>query len=337
MNGTVSTSTVTGALRLMVFLPALNEQATVGQTISHIPRRMPGVGHVDVLVVDDGSTDGTVAAAKAAGARVVSHNVRRGLGAAFQTALGAALQTDADLIVSIDADGQFDPQTIPQLIEPVVAGVADFTTASRFADPALTPRMPAAKLWGNHMMARLISRLVRQRFYDVSCGMRCYNRRAAMSLNTIGSFTYTQEVFLNLAFKGLRMMEVPIRVEGVRRHGVSRVARSLWSYGFNTLWIIFRCYRDYRPMRFFGRAALMMMIPGAMLELGLLAHYLAVGHWAGMIWAGFAGATLFFLGLVLLCMGIIGDMLDRHRIYLEEMLYHVRSTQHDASRRREDS
>jgi hypothetical protein len=174
-------------------------------------------------------------------------------------------------------------------------------------------------------MSRLISRLVGQRFYDVSCGMRCYNRRAAMSLNAIGEFTYTQEVFLNLAFKGLRMVEVPIRVQGVRRHGKSRVANSLWRYGANTLWIIFRCYRDYRPMRFFGRLAALFMIPGLALEIFLLVHRITTGGFKGQIWAGFTGAGLFLLGLIMLLMGIIGDMLDRHRIYLEEILYHLRS------------
>jgi hypothetical protein len=115
--------------------------------------------------------------------------------------------------------------------------------------------MPAVKLRGNQIMSRLISRMIGQRFYDVSCGMRCYNRRAAMNLNTIGAFTYTQEVFLNLAYKRLRMVEVPIKVHGRRKHGTSRVAGNVFKYAFNAMGIIFRCYRDYRPMRFFGRLA----------------------------------------------------------------------------------
>jgi glycosyltransferase involved in cell wall biosynthesis len=321
-----STKSPSAGLRLVVILPALNEQATVGDVIRRIPSRIAGVADVRALVVDDGSSDATQAEAEAAGAKVVSHGRRRGVGAAFQTGIGQALEMGADLIVSIDADGQFDPATIPTLIAPVVAGDADFATASRFADPRLAPKMPPIKRWGNRMMSRLVSHLAGQRFHDVSCGMRCYNRAAALSLNAIAAFTYTQEVFLNLAFKGLRIVEVPIPVEGVRRHGDSRVANNLWRYGVNTLWILFRCYRDYRPMRLFGGMALAMMVPAVLLEVFLLVHYLRTGSFSPHKWAGFTGAALLTLGLLSLLMGLLGDMLDRHRIYLEEVLYHVRKS-----------
>ena len=146
-----------------------------------------------------------------------------------------------------------------------------------------------------------------------------------MHLNPIASFTYTQEVLLNLAYKKLRMVEVPLRIQGVRTHGKSRVASSLWRYGVNTLAIIFRCYRDYYPMRFFGRLAAAMIVPGLALELFLLGHYMLTGQFSPHKWAGFTGAALFVLGLLLLMMGLVGDMLNRHRMYLEELLYHVRN------------
>jgi len=309
---------------LVVIMPALNEEATVADIVRGVPDAIDGIDSIDVLVIDDGSSDKTASLAAAAGAAVVSHRHRQGVGAAFQTGLAGALEMGADLIVNIDADGQFDPKTIPDLVAPVLSGRADFATASRFADPRLTPEMSRLKIWGNHMMSRLISRLVRQKFHDVSCGMRCYNRRAAMSLNTIGTFTYTQEVFLNLAYKHLRMVEVPIRVRGRRRHGRSRVAGNLLRYAYNTLDIIFRCYRDYKPMRFFGRIALALALPGLALEAFLLVHYLRTGAFSPHKWAGFAGLGLVVLGLVFTLMGVIGDMLKRHRIYLEEILYHMR-------------
>ncbi|MFA6133633.1 MAG: glycosyltransferase family 2 protein [Phycisphaerae bacterium] len=311
-------------LNLVVMIPALNEQETIADVIRAIPAEIPGVRTIRAVVIDDGSTDSTGQRSLAVGARVVRHGARKGVGAAFQTGIAEALALGANLIVSIDADGQFDPQTIPDLVAPVVAGEADFTTASRFADPALTPEMPAMKLWGNRMMSRLISRLIGQRFHDVSCGMRCYNHRAAISLNTIGSFTYTQEVFLNLAFKRLRMLEVPIRVQGQRTHGKSRVAGNLWRYAINTSTIILRAYRDYCPMRFFGKLALAAILPAIALEIFLLVHYLLTGALSPHKWAGFTGAVLFALGLLSLHMGIIGDMLNRHRIYLEEVLYFQR-------------
>jgi glycosyltransferase involved in cell wall biosynthesis len=309
---------------LLVAIPALDEEGTVGSAIRGIPRDLPGVARVEVLVVDDGSCDRTGAEAEAAGARVVRHESPRGVGAAFGTALRYAVDAGVDLIVSIDADGQFDPGDIPALIEPVCSGRADFSSASRFKDPTLIPRMPFMKRWGNGVMSRVVSRLTGQTFHDVSCGMRCYNRRAAMSLNPIGRFTYTQEVFLNLAFKQLRIAEVPVAVRGEREYGRSRVAGNLWRYALNTSGIIFRCCRDYRPMLFFGSMALVLAVAG----LGLLAflgvHYLNTGVFSPHKWAGFSGAASLVLASLVFFIGLIGDMLNRHRIYLEELLYRER-------------
>jgi len=231
-------SAPTAGLGLLVVIPALNEERTVAEVIRGIPQDLAGVASVEVLVVDDGSTDRTAEEAAAAGALVIRHPTPRGVGASFASSLRYAIDRGADLVVSIDADGQFDPADIRALIRPVVADEADFATASRFADPALVPRMPALKLWGNRAMARLVSRLAGQSFHDVSCGMRCYGRRALLSLNPMGRFTYTQEVFLNLAFKQLRIVEVPVAVRGEREFGESRVAGNLWTYAFKTSGII---------------------------------------------------------------------------------------------------
>lgn len=318
---------------LLVAMPALNEEATVAQVIRAVPRSIPGIDRVEVLVVNDGSTDRTAEEAVEAGAYVIHHARPRGVGAAFQSALSYGIDRGADLIVSIDSDGQFDAGDIPTLVKPVLNGEADFATASRFKDPLLTPQMPGMKRWGNRMMSRLVSRLTGQTFHDVSCGFRCYGRRAALNLHLMGRFTYTQEVFMNLAFKQLRIVEVPVRVRGVREHGTSRVASSLLNYALNTSRIIFRCYRDYHPLRFFGAIALLLMLPAAGLGLFLLWHYVTTGSFSPHKWAGFTGAALLVLGLLMVHVGLIGDMLNRHRVYLEEILYRQRteSTRNDTS------
>jgi glycosyltransferase involved in cell wall biosynthesis len=311
-------------MKLFVAIPALNEEKTIARVIAGIPRDMPGVMAVRVVVVNDGSTDATAALATAEGATVLAHPVPRGVGAAFHTALAYVIQQDGDLLVTIDADGQFNPADIPTLIAPVVSGQAEFATASRFKDPSLVPVMPGVKLWGNRMMSRLVSTLTDGTYYDVSCGMRCYSKRAMLSLNLLGKFTYTQEVFLNLAFKGLRIAEVPIKVRGEREFGKSRVASNLWQYATKTSGIIFRCYRDYRPLRFFGRIALALVVPAVLLEVFFFGHYLWTGAFSPHKWAGFTGMALALLGLMMFYMGLMGDMLNRHRVYLEEILYRLR-------------
>ncbi len=317
-----------GAL-LLVTIPALNEEATVGEVVGGVPRQIPGVSRIEMVVVDDGSDDATGARAAEAGARVIRHARPRGVGAAFHSGLACGIERGADLIVSIDADGQFDPADIPALIAPVLSGEADFTSASRFADPALVPEMPAAKLWGNRMMSRLISRLAGQRFHDVSCGMRCYSRAAALQLHLLGEFTYTQEAFLNLAFKRMRIVEVPLRVRGEREFGDSRVAGNLWRYALRTAQIIFRSYRDYHPLRFFGGAALVLLAPAALLAGFLGLHYLETGQFSPHKWAGFVAIALAALALLIAQIGVIGDMLNRHRVYLEELLQRQRADRSD--------
>jgi glycosyltransferase involved in cell wall biosynthesis len=311
-------------LRLLVILPALNEAKTVASVIRGIPKPIPGIREIEVLVVDDGSTDATAQEAHNAGARVIRHSATMGVGAAFATGIRYAVDASADVILTIDADGQFDPADIPTLTRPVIERRADFASASRFADPTLTPEMPALKRWGNRMMARLVSRLTGQTFYDVSCGMRCYSRRAALALNPMGQFTYTQEVFLNLAFKQLSIVEVPLAIRGEREHGESRVAKNLWRYALNTSGIIFRSYRDYKPMLFFGAIAALAFLLAGGLGGSLTIPYLASGSFSPHKWAGFGSAAAAIFGLLLLFMGVLGDMLNRHRIYLEELLYRQR-------------
>jgi hypothetical protein len=174
------------------------------------------------------------------------------------------------------------------------------------------------------MMSRLISRLAGQTFYDVSCGMRCYSRSAALQLHPLGRFTYTQETLLNLAFKQLRIAEIPIAVRGERAFGHSRVANNLWRYAVQSVQIILRCYRDYHPLRFFGGIALVLMLPATGLGVFLIAHYLSSGALTPYTWAGFAAAALTALSVLMIHLGLIGDMMSLHRIYLEELLYRDR-------------
>ena len=296
----------------------------MGQVVRGVPRAIPGIRTVEVLVVDDGSADGTAGEARKAGAQVLHHPVPRGVGSAFHSALAYALEQRADLFVSIDADGQFDPADIPALVAPVVGGQADFTTASRFKDPALTPEMPALKRWGNRMMSRLISRLSGQTFHDVSCGMRCYSRRAALQLYPLARFTYTQEVFLNLVSRQLRIVEVPVRVRGERKFGRSRVADSLWRYALRTALIIVRVYRDYWPLRFFGALALGLLGLTAGLGGFFLLHYTRTGQFRPHTWAAAGACVSLGLAALMIHMGLVGDMLNRHRVYLEELLWRQR-------------
>src|SRR3954469_8301898 len=244
------------SMKLVVTIPALNEEKTIYQVVSGVPRDIPGVTEVEVIVVNDGSTDGTVKEALRAGAIVVTLPGKGGLGHVFRTGLERAMRRGADVIVNIDGDGQFNPADIRKLIAPILDDHADFVTCTRFADPALRPKMPIIKYYGNQWVTSMINWICGgTKFTDVSCGFRAFNREAAYRLTLFGRFTYTQECFIDLFSKGLRMAEVPLKVRGVREHGKSRIASSIVKYATNSFPIILRAMRDIQPLKFFGGIA----------------------------------------------------------------------------------
>lgn len=310
--------------RLLVMMPALNEAATLQQVISRIPRDIPGIDEVSVLVVDDGSTDDTARLAVASGASVLSHGRNRGVGAAMQSGLDEAVRRGVDFAINIDSDGQFRPEDIPTLLAPVLSGQADFATASRFADHALIPEMPAVKRFGNWGMSLLVSAIVGKRFHDVSCGFRCYSRECMLNLHLSGEFTYTQESFLAINGKGMRMVEVPLPVRGVREHGQSRVASNLWRYATRTSRIIYTWVRDYAPGMLFNTSAVVFLLVALGLAGFFFGHYFAAGAFSPHLWAGFLAAFFFGLAAFTFALGQVAIMIARLRQLQEKQLYLLR-------------
>ena len=313
--------------RVVVIVPAFNEERTVGRVVRGALDVLPAAGMEGrVVVVDDGSTDRTADVAREAGAEVISLGANHGVGQAFRTGLDRSLRLGADYVLNMDADGQFDPASIPALLDPLLKGEADVALGSRFADPRLVPEMPRVKRWGNRWMSRIISHIAGQRFHDVSCGFRAYTREAALRLNLWGAFTYTQEAILDMAVKGMRIREVPIRVRGVREFGTSRVASNLWRYGWRTLKIILATFRDYWPLQFFGWIGTALVMPGVLLWCFLLWHRVRSGGFHPHIWTGFVGAAFVASGALVWLLGIMAEMLKRIRLNQEEILFHLRSS-----------
>lgn len=310
--------------KLVVIIPALDEARTIADVIKKIPTRYNGINETEIIVVDDGSTDATAQLARAAGATVVSHQQNLGVGAAFHTGLSAALAAGADIIVNIDADGQFNPADIPTLIVPIQEGKAGFVTTTRFRKKEFMPAMPKVKRWGNKMMTRLINMLTGNRFTDVSCGFRAYSRNTALKLTLFGKFTYTQETFIDLAFKKVAMKEIPLRVRGEREFGHSRVASNLWRYAIKSATIIFRAARDQYSFYLFGVPGIIMTLLGAAASIFVLVHYLIAGQTYPYRSLVPAAAGLLTVGFLLFALSMIADMQHRNRLLLEELLYHAR-------------
>src|SRR3989304_2079715 len=204
-----------------------------------IPRKIMGIEKVEVLVVNDGSADKTV-----------SHKRNSGVGAAFMTGVRNAILMNADIVVTVDADSQFDSGQIPELIVPILNQQADVVIGSRFQNkkPANIPRI---KYVGNNIFSKLVSWVVGQRFTDTQTGFRAYSKEALLNISVVNDFTYTQEALIDLKFKDLRIIEVPVSViyDDKRK---SRVVKNIFSYTSRALSIIIRTLMYHRPIFSFG-------------------------------------------------------------------------------------
>lgn len=330
--GSVSTK----PLRAIISVPAYNEEATIVDVLRALPSTVPGVSEAVRLVVDDGSTDRTADLAEREGVSVIRHPRNLGVGKAFRTAVNRALESGADILLTVDGDGQFDPRQIANLAAPIIAGRADVVTGGRFSGAGRPPGMPRVKYWGNLWVAWLVRLFSGAELADVSCGFRAYSREALLQLNLFASFTYTQETILDLAFKEARIEEVPVDVKyfSGRR---SRVAGSIFRYAINSAKIIARTVRDFRPFQFFGTIGLAVFLVGLTLDLWLAAHYVRTGNFSPYKVVGFVGGALNITGILLAGVGLLADMLTHIRINQERILYFHKKRTFEGREHDEDS
>jgi len=310
--------------KLVITIPAFNEEKSISWVLDGIPRKIEGIDTIDIIVINDGSTDQTEKAAKKKGAEVISHPYNLGLGVSFQKGIQRALELGADIVVNIDADGQFDPSDISKLVFPVLKGEADVVTATRFKSPDHHPDISKIKEFGNKLMSLIISKITGKKFYDVSCGFRAYSREATLRMNLFGKFTYTQETFIDLASKNISIIEIPVRVRGERKFGKSKVSSNLFKYGFNTLRIILSAFRDYKPLRMMFFVSLFFIVVGVFSGSFFLIHYIRAHAFKPHTWAGFLSFSSFILALFMVIVGIFLEMFSRMRMNQEQLLYFAR-------------
>ena len=316
-------------MKLIIIIPAYNEEDSIKSVIKGIPQNIDGITGKEVIVIDDGSTDNTARVSREAGAFVVSHKENQGVGATFQTGIMEALKRGADIVVNIDGDGQFDSADISKLIEPILKNEADLVTGSRFINREFIPQnMPKIKICGNRMVSRVVSWLINKKFYDVTCGFRAYSKEAALNLNLFGKFTYTQETLLELSFKGLRVMEVPLKIQYFSERK-SRVTKNLFNYIWQIFKIILRTFRDYKPLKFFGTIGFLIFLAGLCLDIFILMYHLETGSFTPYKSVAFMGGFLNAVGMGVFILGMVADMLLRIRMNQEKMLYFQKKKLYD--------
>jgi len=306
-------------MKLIVQIPCLNEEASLPETLRAIPRTIPGIDQVEVLIVDDGSTDRTVEVARAHGANhVVRFTRRKGLAAAFMAGLDASLKLGADVIVNTDADNQYPGHEIPRLLAPILAGEADMVVGDRgVAD--LEHFSPTKRL-----LQRLGSWVVRKvsgtSIGDATSGFRALTREAALRINIVSEFTYTLESIIQAGKKKLAIAHLPIQARETRP---SRLFGSTWEYLKRSAATILRIYAMYEPFRVFVVLGSLLLLAGSGLGLRY-AWFWWMGDIRGHLQSAILSVLLLIMGLFTMQWGLMADLVASNRKLLEDLLYRVR-------------
>jgi glycosyltransferase involved in cell wall biosynthesis len=308
-------------MKLIIQIPCLNEEETLPGTLADLPREVKGFETVEWLIVDDGSTDRTIAVAREHG---VDHVVRltnnKGLASGFQAGLDAALKLGADVIVNTDADNQYFGGDIPKLVEPILRGDADMVVGDRKV-MTIEHFSPLKK-----MLQRLGSWVVRRasetEVPDTTSGFRAYNREAALAMQVVSNYTYTLETIIQAGKMLIAVDHVPVATNAKTRE--SRLFPSMWSYIRRNGVSIFRVYSMYEPLRVFMTGAIIIGLI-ALVVWGRFFYFFAFeGEGSGHVQSLILGAVLFNAAMLLAALGIIGDLLSGQRIMLQRTFERVR-------------
>ena len=306
--------------KLVITIPAYNEEATIEQVIREIPKKIKGIDKIQVLVIDDGSTDRTAEKAKRAGAVVLSNKKNIGLARTFKRALQTALSKGADIIVNTDADFQYNQKQIPELLEPILKGKADIVLGSRFQGHI--EYMPFSKRIGNRISTWAVRRVSGLPISDAQTGFRAFTRESALRMNILSTHTYTQETIIQAAAQNLVITEVP--VEFRRRDGPSRLIQSVWGYAKRVSFTLIIGYLNYKPLRIFLGIGLLFFLVGFSIGIRVLYHFLLTGQVSPFIPSTILTAILLIFGFQIIMIGLLAEMIKNKRQMVEEILYHLR-------------
>jgi glycosyltransferase involved in cell wall biosynthesis len=313
-------------MKLIVQIPAYNESATIGEVVRAIPRHMPGITCVEVLVIDDGSSDDTATVALANGAdHIVRHIGNKGLAAAFQTGIDTALRLGADVIVNTDADHQYPGDQIVKLVEPIVERRAEYVIGDRQVDQIEHFSFLKKQL------QRLGSKVVRLAsgtdVPDSVSGFRALTREAALRMFVTTDFSYTVENLIQAGKKRLTIATVAITTNPPTRP--SKLANSTWAFIKRQASTIVRTYMIYEPLKSFSYLAAPFLLIGTALLLRALYVYVArnFGTEASNDQALVGGSVLFISGVLIFITGILADGLRSMRRLQEENLYRQRKAE----------
>jgi len=309
-------------LKLSIVIPAYNEEKTIAQVIESIPKKFPSIDKIEVIVIDDGSTDNTVKIAKNSGATIFSFKKNQGLAKAISFGFSKCIENNSDIMIILDADNQYNSQEIPLILKPVIEKKADIVLGDRQIKKL--DHMPSQKKIGNQIASKILSKVVGMKISDGQTGFRAFNREAIKRIHLFSNYTYTQETILQAKFKNLKIVEIPITFR--KRHDESRLISNIGTYAFRSASLLALTIVYYRPIKFFGILSAILFIIGGIFSVFMINYYFSTGM-IRPYYSVIALSVLFLIsGIMSMLMALISAVSNRNSILLEEILYHLRGT-----------
>lgn len=314
--------------KLVIQIPCLNEAGTLPETIAALPRRIEGIDTIELLVIDDGSNDGTAEVARRWGVRhIVRHRRNRGLAAAFRSGIEAALGAGADIIVNTDADGQYAGEDVAALVAPIVAGRADIVVGDRGV--ATNAHFSPFKRLLQRIGSGVVQRLAGADVPDAVSGFRAMSREAAKRINITTDFSYTTDMLIQAGRKRMAIVSVPIRTNRTTRP--SRLFKSVPRFIMHTGITMARAYTTHNPLRTFAGMGGLIALVGAIPILRFLVFYFQ-GSGGGHVQSLVLGGALLMVGTMITMMGVLADLIAANRKLLETSLTRLREIEEKLAR-----
>ncbi len=308
-------------MKLIVQIPCLNEEATLPATLRDIPRQIPGIDKVEILIIDDGCTDRTVEIARQSGVEhIIQFPGNRGLGHAFAAGIDYCLAHGADLIVNTDGDNQYFGGDIPKLVQPILEGRAHLVIGDR--EPEKVPHFSFVKKKMQTLGSRVVSHLAGITVPDVPSGFKAYSREAAMRLACSTDFDHTVDHVIQAGRKRLITISVPIRTNEKLRE--SRLFSNIGVFISRSVGIMVRVYSSYRAMKIFTIAGGATFTLGFLIGLRFLYYFFFTTEHDKHIQSLILSAILLIAGFQMVLTGIVADLINSSRAILEDVSYRLR-------------
>ena len=311
-------------MKLFVQIPCLNEEKTLPIVIDSIPKKIPGISEIEILVIDDGSTDKTAEVAKKHGVKhIIRHRHNLGLARSFRDGVDYALAHDADIVVNTDADNQYPQARIADLVQPILDKKADIVIGDRQTSK-IAHFSPFKKL-----MQRFGSWVVNQAggtdLPDAASGFRAYSRQSLYRLNVVTEFSYCMETIIQAGHKRLGIISIPIETNAKTRE--SRLFKNIWQHMYKSGGAIVRSYIMFRPQVIFNTLGAIMLVVGGIPLIRFFIFWMA-GTPRGHLQSIIIGSALIVGALLAFALSVISVMLQTNRILLEDQLERLKEIQY---------